>query len=213
MKRQSDTHRNMRKHGNAIKFDYLNTAAESMIQLCLESLVKSGHMEWQGSLRKTYEKYLLPEVLDLTTEEMWDLACSGKILSLFQMDSIQGKKVMRAINPHSLLQLANTNSLMRLQSKTKEQPIDQYIRYKNDINEWYRDMDDYGLTKDEQEILKEHLLESYGVCAEQEPLMKISMDKRICAFDIVKSNKLRKGIAKFLACWNESFNIIRKQNR
>ena len=27
--------------------------------------------------------------------------------------------------------------------------------------------------------------------------MKISMDKRICAFDIVKSNKLRKGIAKF----------------
>ena len=74
-------------------------------------------------------------------------------------------------------------------------------------------MDDYGLTKDEQEILKEHLLESYGVCAEQEPLMKISMDKRICAFDIVKSNKLRKGIAKFLACWNESFNIIRKQNR
>ena len=74
----------MRKHGNAIKFDYLNTAAESMIQLCIESLVKSGHMEWQGSLRKTYEKYLLPEVLDLTTEEMWDLACSGKILSLFQ---------------------------------------------------------------------------------------------------------------------------------
>ena len=163
MKRQSDTHRNMRKHGNAIKFDYLNTAAESMIQLCLESLVKSGHMEWQGSLRKTYEKYLLPEVLDVTTEEVWDLACSGKILSLFQMDSIQGKKVMRAINPHSLLQLANTNSLMRLQSKTKEQPIDQYIRYKNDINEWYKDMDDYGLTKDEQEILKEHLLESYGV--------------------------------------------------
>ena len=179
-----------------IKFDYLTTEATAIIQVCLELLVKYGKIEWQGDIRKTYEKYLMPKDLDYEDEEMWDLAIAGKILELFQMNTPQGKKVMSQIKPHNLFQLANVNSLMRLVSSKEEQPAEQYSRYKNNINEWYQEMEEYGLNKEEISILREHLDKSYGVVAEQEPLMEITMDKRISNFNIVESNKIRRGIAK-----------------
>lgn len=179
-----------------IKFDYLTTEATAIIQVCLELLVKYGKIEWQGDIRKTYEKYLMPKDLDYEDEEMWDLAIAGKILELFQMNTPQGKRVMSQIKPHNLFQLANVNSLMRLVSSKEEQPAEQYSRYKNNINEWYQEMEEYGLTEEEIGILREHLDKSYGMVAEQEPLMEMTMDKRISNFNIVEANKIRKGIAK-----------------
>ena len=44
--------------------------------------------------------------------------------------------------------------------------------------------------------MREHLDKSYGMVAEQEPLMELTMDKRISNFNIVEANKIRKGIAK-----------------
>lgn len=69
------------------KFDFLLTKGMTLLQLCIEMLVKNGHMKWQGSLRKTYDKYLLPEVLDMKDEEIWDLICKGKIMNLFQFET------------------------------------------------------------------------------------------------------------------------------
>ena len=179
-----------------IKFDYLTTEATAIIQVCLELLVKYGKIEWQGDIRKTYEKYLMPKDLDYEDEEMWELAIAGKILELFQMNTPQGKRVMSQIKPHNLFQLANVNSLMRLVSSKEEQPTEQYSRYKNNINEWYQEMEEYGLNEEEIGILREHLDKSYGMVAEQEPLMEMTMDKRISNFNIVEANKIRKGIAK-----------------
>ena len=33
--------------------------------------------------------------------------------------------------------------------------MEKYIRFKNNINLWYKEMDEYGLTKEEQELERE----------------------------------------------------------
>lgn len=70
-----------------IKYDFLNTKIESIIQVTLELLIEAGKMEWQGSLRKTYDKYLHPDVLDKTTKEMWDKFKNGEVISAFQFET------------------------------------------------------------------------------------------------------------------------------
>ena len=77
-----------------------------------------------------------------------------------------------------------------------EQPMDKYIRYKNDINEWYKDMEDFGLTPEEIKLVRKHLDKDNGVCSSQEGMMLLTMDEEVANFDVVQSNKLRKGCAK-----------------
>jgi DNA polymerase-3 subunit alpha len=181
---------------SALKFDLLTTEAQSILQTALELLIEHKKIEWQGGIRKTYEKYLMPNILDYSNKQMWEDAINGKILNLFQFETPQGAKTIKQIKPHSLLELANANSLMRLMRPNGEQPSDQYTRYKNDISEWYEDMEKYGLNEKEMSILREHLDKSYGITAEQEILMLLTMDERISCFNIVESNLIRKGIAK-----------------
>lgn len=77
-----------------------------------------------------------------------------------------------------------------------EQPIDKYVRFKNDISQWYLEMDNYGLTKEEQEILKPHFLRSHGVPPSQEQLMTMLMDDNICKFSLKDANAARKIVGK-----------------
>ena len=95
-----------------------------------------------------------------------------------------------------------------------EQPIDTYIRFKNDIGQWYDLMrTKYHLTDHEIEILEKYLKSNYGVGDTQEIVMEISMDKEIADFSVADSNKLRKSIAKFLASCMETCKIMNGQNR
>lgn len=178
-----------------IKFDFLNTKTMGMIQICMEMLVEYGHMEWQGTLRKTYDKYLHPNNLDPNNPKYFDVLNSGGLLSAFQFDSIAGEKALRAIKPQSLLELANANSLMRLMAEDGEQPIDMYVRYKNDPTAWEKDMVRFGLNEQERSILHKHLDKDFGVCSSQEGMMLITMDEQVANFSVVESNKLRKGVA------------------
>lgn len=184
------------EYTGGIKYDALNTKTMSMIQTCVEMLVEAGHMEWQGSLRATYDKYLLPENIDMTNPELWRILNEGKALSAFQFDSPQGRLGLNAVKPASLLEVAATNTLIRLMVEDGEQPLDRYVRYRNNINEWYQDMRDYGLNDEEIEIMKEYLLHDYGVMNTQEMLMLVSQSQKISNFDVPESNKLRKSIAK-----------------
>ena len=179
-----------------IKYDFLSTKTMGMIQVCLEYLVEYGHMEWQGDLRATYDKYLHPSVINPEDPKYYEALNAGKLLSAFQFDSGAGVKALKAIKPDSLLELANANSLMRLMVEDGEQPIDKYVRYKNDPSEWERDMVDFGLNENERSILHSHLDKDYGVCSSQEGMMLLSMDERVAGFSVVDSNKLRKGVAK-----------------
>jgi DNA polymerase-3 subunit alpha len=181
-----------------LKYDFLNTKTCSMIQLTLEMLIKNNKIEWQGSLRKTYNKYLHPDVIDKDTREMWDILCKGELLSAFQFESNVGEQAIKLIQPHSLIDAANGNTVMRLMVDNGEQPLEKFVRYKNDITEWYKDMKSFGLKENQIKILERHLLQDYGVCSSQERMMLLTMDKEIAGFGVIESNKLRKGCAKKL---------------
>ena len=84
---------------------------------------------------------------------------------------------------------------MRLQAEG-EQPMDRYVRIKNNPIEFEEEMVAYGLNDEERSILHEHLDSEYGTCSSQEKLMLISMDKRISGFGVKEANILRKAIAK-----------------
>ena len=129
----------------------------SMIQIATELLIEAGHMEWQGSLRQTYNKYLHPDVRNYDNPNYYEALNKGELISAFQFDSQVGSVALTSIRPTSLLEVANANSLMRLMSDHGEQPMDKYIRYKNDINEWYKDMEDFGLTPEEIKLVRKHL--------------------------------------------------------
>lgn len=186
------------EYTGSIKLDMLNTRTMSMIQVCTEMLIEHGHMEWQGSLRKTYNKYLHPDKRDYDNPKYYEALNKGELLSAFQFETMVGSQALSLIKPTSLLEVANANSLMRLMSDG-EQPMDKYIRYKNNPSEWENDMIEFGLNEQERMILHEHLDKDCGVCSSQEGMMLLSMDERIAGFDVVESNVLRKSVAKFLA--------------
>lgn len=186
-------------YASGLKEDLLTVKALDKLRLCMDLLVEYGHMEWQGSLRKTYDKYLHPDVLDYDSPEMWDMVGRGEITDLFQFDTVVGKDAIRKIKPRTLVELASASSIMRLMitGENAEQPIETYVRYKNDINEWYMCMrEDYHLTEHEISIMEKYLLEFHGIGATQEDVMLISMDEEVSNFDVKTSNLLRKGIAK-----------------
>lgn len=184
---------------SGLKMDELTVKALDKIQLCMELLVKKGYMEWQGSLRATYDKYLHPDVLNYDDEKMWDAVGEGKITNLFQFDTDVGSQAIKKIKPRTLIDLATSSTIMRLMisEKDAEQPIDTYVRYKNDIQEWYKCMrEQYELNEDEIKTLETYLLPSYGLGPTQEDVMLVSMDPKIANFTVKESNLLRKSISK-----------------
>ncbi len=181
-----------------LKLDFLTVEALDRIRKDMELLVEDKIFEWQGSLKKTYDKYIHPDVLDLEDKEMWDNLCQGKILDAFQMDSPVGKSSIAKVQPYSFYQVCDTNALMRISCEGK-QPIDRYNDNKKDIDNWYKEMKGAGLTQDEVRVMEKHLLKNYGVASTQEQAMKLSMDKAIANFTLVEANKLRKAIAKSYA--------------
>lgn len=89
---------------------------------------------------------------------------------------------------------------MRLMPSEKgaEAPIDKYVRFKNNISLWYKEMDEHGLTKQEQKVLEPYFLPSYGVPPSQEAMMKILQDPQICGFTLAEANAARKIVGKKL---------------
>ena len=179
-----------------IKYDFLNTKTMAMMQLTLEMLVEYGHMEWQGDIRSTYNKYLHPKNINPNKPEYFNALNNNELLSAFQFDSMMGVKALKAIQPQSLLEVANANSLMRLMSDDGEQPMEMYVRYKGNPDEWEQDMINYGLNEYERDILHRHLDKDCGVCSSQEGMMLLSMDEEVSGFNVKESNVLRKSVAK-----------------
>lgn len=178
-----------------VKYDFLTVSALDRIRQCMNYMLEDGTMEWQGSLRNTYNKYLSPAVLDYDNQEMWDMVGRGEISSLFQFDTLVGSQAIKSIQPNSLTELAISSSLMRLMSDG-ELPLEKYARFKRLPELWYDEMRAHGLTQDEMKILEKYLLKKNGVGESQEVIMQIVMDPQISGFTMQEANKLRKTIAK-----------------
>ena len=82
------------------------------------------------------------------------------------------------------------------QEDGEERPLDRYVRFRNNINEWYKEMDEAGLTPEEQQVLKEELLSKYGNSVEQEDMMRLVQRPEIANFTLGEANLLRKAVAK-----------------
>lgn len=181
----------------AMKIDILSTDLQTKLMKCMELMLADGRIQWQGSLRATYNKYFHPEVLDYNNPQMWEDMWYGRINGLFQFDSQVGSVCIQRTKPTSVLELGACNAVMRLQPEHgKETPLDRYVRFKENIDEWYREMTAYGLTSEEQEILKKQLGGKYGNAPEQEDVMELVQIPEISGFSLLEANTLRKGISK-----------------
>ena len=181
----------------SIKYDFLSTDALDKIHVCMDLLIKDGYIEWQGSLRATYNKYLHPDVLDRTTKEMWEMLNAGKIISAFQMDSVVAKQTLASIHPSSLLELAATNSLMTLvPEKGHKSPAEEYLEYKLNPQKLKDEVYSLNGTDKEKKILYEYLKKYNGVLESQENMMQITMIPEFTNFSFSDASKLRKIVAK-----------------
>ena len=180
----------------ALKMDVLRTDAQSKMAKCLNLLLADGQIQWQGSLRATYDKYLHPDVLVYNDPIMREKAWNGEIEQLFQFETQVGGVCIKKARPENVLELAEINSIMRLQADEGEQPIDRYVRFRNNIQEWYQEMKEDGLTPQEISILEKYLKKTNGVSGSQETLMLLIMDPQISNYTLGEANAFRKAIAK-----------------
>lgn len=179
-----------------IKFDLLTIEALDKIRVTLDQLLEHNEIEWQGSLKETYKKYIHPDVLEYEDPKVWDMVGKGEVMDLFQFSTDIGLQSVIKVKPESLLEASVTNSLMRLMADGEEQPVDTYVKFKNNISLWYEEMEKAGLTSEEIKTLETYLKDLYGVADTQEVVMQMVMDEKISNFDIKESNYLRKSIAK-----------------
>lgn len=179
-----------------VKMDLLTIEGLDKIRVTMDYLTENSVIEWQGNLKHTYNKYLHPDVLEYDSPDLWEMVGNGEIIDLFQFSTEVGHQSAVKVKPQSLLEAAVTNSLMRLMSDGDEQPVDTYVKFKNDISLWYQEMKAYGLTDDEVKVLEKYLKDIHGVADTQEVVMQMVMDEKISGFTIKESNQLRKAIAK-----------------
>lgn len=181
-----------------IKYDSLSVEAMDKIHTCLDLLIKDGLVEEKSSLKETYESVLDIYKLDRTSPEMWKMLQEHKILSLFQMEKQSGIQGIALTKPNSIDDLATLNSMIRLMAtdKNSEPPLTKYAQFKKDISLWYKEMDKYGLTKEEQKILEPILLPSCGICESQEGFMQLVQIPECGGMDLTWADRLRKSVAK-----------------
>ena len=181
-----------------IKIDLLSVECLDKIHTCLNLLIEQGYIEEQPTLKETYYKYLDIYNIERNSPEMWKMVWEHKIQSLFQMEKQSGIQGIALTKPKSVDDLAVLNSVIRLmaQGKDEEQPLVKYARFKNNINLWYKEMETYGLTKEEQELLKPVVGLAYGICESQEKFMQLVQLPECGGFDLTWADRLRKAIAK-----------------
>ena len=181
------------------KYDMLVTEVQDKIVQTINFLQQDGELEQDLTLREIYNKYFHPEILPINDSKIWDALGNNSVINIFQFEGAEGIKAAKRLKPRSILEMSDANGLMRLMGEEgEERPIDKYFRFKNNISLWYKEMDNFGLTKAEQKTLEPYFKSSYGVPPSQEQLMKMLMDPNICNFSLGEANKSRKIIGKKL---------------
>ena len=180
------------------KYDFLVTEVQDKLTEAIRLLQVNNEIDSSLTLREVYDKYFHPNVLPIEDKNIWKVLQDNSVLNIFQFDSEVGSQAAKKIKPSSMLEMADANGLMRLMTSEKgqETPMEKYIKYKNDITGWYREMDSYGLTQEEQKVIEPYFKSSYGVPPSQEQLMRMLMDKDICNFSLKDANAARKIVGK-----------------
>src|SRR5699024_12283366 len=111
--------------------------------------------------------------------QMDDTPADVKIFDALHMSSLVARNPLRKITPETFAELTVTNTTTRLQVENGDQPVDKFVRCKNDIDEWYNDMREYGLNNKEISLMEKHLLSRTGIMDTQELIMNTIIDQEI----------------------------------
>ena len=181
-----------------IKYDLLSVEALDKIHICIDLLSDQNLIQKKETLKETYEDVIGIYNLERNNLDMWKMVWHHDIQSLFQMEKQSGIQGIALTHPQSVDDLAILNSVIRLmaQEKGAEQPLNKFARFKENINLWYQEMNNYGLTEEEQKVLEPVVKISYGICESQEKFMKLVQMPECGGFDLTWADKLRKSIAK-----------------
>ena len=179
---------------SAIKFDFLTISSLDRIHEAYDLLVQDNLIQEQGDFRTTFNKYFSVDNLDDSNQDMYDKLFNGEVIEAFQFSAPQGEKGLKLVNARNVNDLVATSALIRLRSNSTEQPLQKYVRFRDNHQEWVDEMTKNGLTSEEQNILHELLDDYNGICLSQEKLMVLSM--KIAGFSLNEANKIRKAIAK-----------------
>lgn len=181
-----------------IKIDLLSVEALDKIHNCLDLLIENKYIEPEVTLRETYEKIIGIYNLEREDQKMWEMIWNHEIPALFQMEQKSGIQGIDILKPKTVDELAILNSTIRLmaQEKNGEMPTNKLARFKNNPEEWDKEMNAYGLTQQQREVLKSVLSISYGLCIAQEQFMELVQLPEVGGFSLTWADKLRKSIAK-----------------
>lgn len=181
-----------------IKYDALSVEAMDKIHNCLDLLCDYGYIDRKDTLKETYESVLGVYNLERTDPKMWEMVWNHEIQALFQMEKQSGIQGIATLKPTSVDDLAILNSTIRLMAQEKggEMPTDKLARFKNNPQEWDRELEMWGLGRKEKEILEPVLGMSYGLCIAQEQFMELVQLPELGGFSLTWADKLRKSIAK-----------------
>ena len=177
------------------KYDFLVTEVSDKIIKCFEMLHADEVIEDIG-LRETYNKYIHPEVIDTTDQNIWDHLAMGDVLDVFQFSGGVGLAIAKKLKPQNPLEMTAANAMMRLMSeKGVESQQDRYARIqKTGIEVFDAEMRYRHMPEDIIEKMHKHCDTYYGCCAIQEQMMEILMD--VCGFTLGEANNARKIVAK-----------------
>ena len=177
------------------KYDFLVTEVSDKIIKCFELLVKDKVIEKIG-LRKLYNKYLHPEVIDTTQQAIWDHLAAGDILDVFQFSTGVGLAIAKRLKPQDPMEMTAANAMMRLMSeKGVESQQDRYSRIQSQgLQAFDAEMKRLSLSEEFIEKMHKHCDKYYGCCPIQEQMMEMLMD--IAGFTLGEANNARKIVAK-----------------
>ena len=153
-----------------IKYDALSVEAMDKIQTCIDLICDYGYAERKPTLKETYESIVGVYNIERNDPKMWEMVWEHKINSLFQMEQQSGIAGIKLIHPKSVSELAVLNSVIRLMAQEKggETPLERWARFRKNINLWYDEMREYGLSEEEINWLAHYPMITEGVCETQE---------------------------------------------
>ena len=181
-----------------IKIDILSIEALDKIHNELDLLCEYGYIKKYPTLKETYENSIGIYNLERNDNKMWEMVWNHEIENLFQMEQQSGIQGISLIHPKSVNELSVLNSVIRLMASEKgaEQPLNMWVRYRENIEEWYTEMRDYGLDEDDINWLAKHSAITNGICESQEGLMSLLQESRLGGNSLSFADKCRKAIAK-----------------
>lgn len=181
-----------------IKYDALSVEAMDKIQTCIDLLCEYGYVKKKNSLKETYESIVGIYNLERNNPDMWKMVWNHKISSLFQMEQQSGIQGIKLIKPKSVDELATLNSVIRLMAQEKggDTPLEIWAKYRKNINLWYDEMRQYGLSEEEIKWLANYPDITDGIAESQECLMSLIQHPKLGGNSLNFADTARKAIAK-----------------